>query len=46
MADNIEQCADKFKKLLGVTDSDSSFTDDTFLEKITTYLKSPGECNH
>lgn len=43
MTDNVEQCAVKFKKLLEVLNSEGSFSDDTFLEKIITYLKLPGE---
>lgn len=44
MTDTVEHCFVKFKNLLDATNTESSFTDDTFLEKITTYLKLPGEC--
>lgn len=43
MSDNVKECEEKFFRLLQLTKPNSTFHDDTFQEKIFTYLKSEGD---
>lgn len=45
MTDMVEECRIKFKEVLNSINSESKVTDDTFLEKITKYLKD-GKYHH
>jgi hypothetical protein len=39
MTDIVKECREKFKEVLNFMNSNSNVSDDTFLEKITCYLK-------
>lgn len=42
MTDNVEECRGKFRAVLATITPQKVVSDDTFLEKIQTYLKSDG----
>jgi hypothetical protein len=42
MSDNVKECEEKFFRLLQLTNPQTIFHDDTFQEKIISYLQSEG----
>lgn len=44
MTDNVKECQEKFRQVLKAIEPQSIVSDDTFLEKIQTYLTYSGMC--
>lgn len=43
MTDNVEECREKFRKILDIIRPQKVVSDDTFLEKIQSYLTNDGK---